>query len=869
MPLKPGEESLASLVGTLQERFPDASEETIITTLRKTGGHAGQAAKALRRQGGHESSLTSLPSLAAAQAVDEAPARREERARVLRRGESGNRTKAAVAKAETRIHVAEARRPAEQAGQDGALDAPLLPKASCARQDAIVKAAWQLEDTQRGHFTEDYPLGLDAREAYFQTAVADARARLALQALVILSFFETPPWCRQPRDAGFFDYVSPEDQCYLDGVDQHDLFLSGLPYIPLGWGIVVEICMMCVVAWKLVCDHRLQVTHFRPLGVTYTNTGVVAFGAACVVAEAVDTVMFAAFRPGYRFAFVPRLGYMYMLPSVRRLSAMIVEVMDQFTSIATFLLGAIVFCSWIVVTIFDDDHEDFNGTPLNKGFENFSSCMKSMTIAGLTDGFPDIFLNTYTKYRATGLVWFFFLLFVQVLLLNVVLDTLVAAYMEYAGEQQAATISQKIKGIHAAFNTLSTAAGEAGRVSKPVFLEFVHEFSRSPTTRPIQERTVEIMFAAADRGASGQIDQRGFCDLCGVMQYDFWTAKKYSFLRDRFPSCWSSRCCSGWVYFLEAGWFDALMNGVLTLNFVLVILEGVYDLHKWSEPPLMEDLELYFSIAYIVECFIKLSVFSWQQYWSQRSNQFDFCTTWLLLGTALADELAEEGGSLGKQMRRYANVLRLLRLLRIVKQLKRFPAVIMMAETIQRLVAASRDILSLFGVVLMFFTLLSVQLWGGLLYASNPDVASSDWATSKHYVLNFNDVPTAFGVWFVHTLESYMPELPDVIQAADHTNKWSFVLFPIYYLFAVSIVFQLVMAFTIQVFIQLRQGQTKCHQQLHAIEELSKVLSDQGLALHYRVIGDVAMQEKIVEALDHMEQQDRKANENKELESRT
>merc|ERR1712232_910795 len=146
---------------------------------------------------------------------------------------------------------------------------------------------------------------------------------------------------------------------------------------------------------------------------------------------------------------------------------------------------------------------------------------------------------------------------------------------------------------------------------------------------------------------------------------------------------------------------------------------------------------------------------------SSVSNQFDFGTTWLLLASSVADELME--GNASAEVKRYMNILRLLRLLRVMKQLRRFPAVTLMVETVYGLVLASTEILTLLGVVVFFFTTLSVQLWGGMIWEGREELKETEYAEVKHWVLNFNDVGMAFGVWVVTLLCEYLPEMDEVI----------------------------------------------------------------------------------------------------------
>merc|ERR1719507_916535 len=136
--------------------------------------------------------------------------------------------------------------------------------------------------------------------------------------------------------------------------------------------------------------------------------------------------------------------------------------------------------------------------------------------------------------------------------------------------------------------------------------------------------------------------------------------------------------------------FDVLMNTVLFFNLGVVVFETVYDLNNWEETPLMENLELIFSFAYLGEVCVRLSIYSWTHYWAFGSNRFDFFTTFALLGSSVFEVLMSGTSNL----KRYMNILRLLRLLRMVKQLKRLRSVQFMVNTVIKLVLGSRDILT-------------------------------------------------------------------------------------------------------------------------------------------------------------------------------
>merc|ERR1719443_1411286 len=97
------------------------------------------------------------------------------------------------------------------------------------------------------------------------------------------------------------------------------------------------------------------------------------------------------------------------------------------------------------------------GMKSNKGFENLSASLYSMFVAGTTDDFVGVLLPTFIECRISGILWLVFLLIVQVLLLNLVLDTLVGAYRDYTEECDEKCAWNQVLGIKKAFRTLKDA----------------------------------------------------------------------------------------------------------------------------------------------------------------------------------------------------------------------------------------------------------------------------------------------------------------------------------------------------------------------------------------------------------------------------
>lgn len=471
---------------------------------------------------------------------------------------------------------------------------------------------------------------------------------------------------------------------------------------------------------------------------------------------------------------------------------------------------------------------------------SFSDTFYTMFVAGNTDEFVDCLLPTYTAMRWSGFLWFFFLTLVQVLFLNMVLDTLVVTYLDSTEKEMEKRNKRTVKGIRKAFGELSKATDEK-QVSKGAFLDLVQELSRSPSFKTISAEVAGHLFDAVKeevikeeklkrsmqrhatskshhphshqvldeheghhRQHPGYVDEGEFLRICALLDCECWTTQKNSPVEEVCPSLWRN------IAWLRAkvtdgddsedpSSFDEFMNTVLLLNLVMVVLETSYELNKVPKPPVLDSLELIFSFAYVMEVGVKLCVYSWAEYSSSGSNLFDFATTWLLLLSSLLEAVLK---GVNFKAKRYMNILRLLRLIRVVKQLKRYKSVQFMIKTIAKLITSSTDLLSLLGIVVYFFTCLSVQLWGGLLHYDDDRLEGTEYKENNWLVLNFNDTLTAFGAWAVMLLCEYVPKYAEAVFSVlppPYNRTW--LIFLVFYGWGVCIVFELVKAFTIEVFL--------------------------------------------------------------------
>lgn len=699
---------------------------------------------------------------------------------------------------------------------------------------ALRQAAWQLEDAIGEKVCEKYPAEFEARELFFGLLRAQKWYTRALMFMIVLTIFETPTWCDTSHTWEFGD---PQQRCLVYGEPTEaypagkpiEVMLSGITYLPPGYSLILEVVILAILFRKLYMEHKLQVKHFLPINgpkKEYRELRRVYFCMSMIGIELFDVAIFFIFRPKLRVAFLARAALFCMLPSVIKLFECICKIRDEVLTVAVFFVGFLFFFAWVSVMIFNG----YDNPPQH--FSNFSKAFYGLFVAGVCDEFTDILIESYTDYRWSGILWFLFLLVVHLLFLSLVLDTLCAGYMKSEEEEKEDVRREKAEGVLRAFKTLNvhTEKEDKHRISHDIFMQFLAEYIKSPVCQGatrVNKEYAEIAFRFVDKDCDGYVDEMEFAELCSLTQYSMWWTKRDSCLKDNMPHFWADPRVAVVRRSVRDpdGALEHIMNMVLLVNFVLVVIETTYDLNKWDEPVWTAWLEFVFSFIYLGECMFKIGVSGWDFYVSTPSNSFDFLTTMLLLSTSVFESLL--GG-----LSTYANILRLFRLLRVVKQVKNLDGVQFMVSTVVKLVFKAQDMLILLSVVIFGFTVVGVQLFGGLLYEENPKLEGTDYHEAKEFVLNFNDFLMAFGLWFVALLCEYKPSFAAAINRTSDIPKAWLICF-LYWAIAVCICFELVKAFSIEVYMDLKKRWANKakngEDQPLVIAEIEKVFESQNL----------------------------------------
>jgi len=692
---------------------------------------------------------------------------------------------------------------------DNSLKAPLRGWPARSRPEnsefykRICHAEWMLENALQERVPEVYPENIpEARLLHRSLLFLNKFYRAAIVGLVVLTLVEVPPWCHGTADHDMWTWKSGSEWCRVPGESKSEtIYISNIWYLPPGYAVIAELIIEAVILYKWSKELALEDTHFHPVGVTWNSRTCIHLGRFFAVGSIADTLVFSIYRNPFRLTWLFRSGLLFLMPSVQRIFSNIFNrtVLGEFLSVAVFLLGTMVFFAWIAITLFSQAdkiaYQEGEETVLaNKELDTFPAALYTMFVAGVSGEFIDCFLPSFTVFHTSGFLWIIYLVLTQVLLKNLVMDTLITAYLDGSKEELEKSTRALATGVLESFNLLSDGKED---IPEENFIEFVGELQRSPLSSPIPDGIVDRMYKHYQ-----PITKEKFCDVCEVLR------SKYQ-ITDR-NSCFALESSPSASWLCEKVWepaenpaFDQFMNKVLLINLALVILESYYNLcDNENEPAWMDYLDLAFSFVYVGEVAVKLSVMSFGEYWVDVANQFDFWTTWLLLATSLLPYLSEYEGL---DLSRYANILRLLRLVRILKQLKRYESVQLMIKVVSRSIATASEILSLMGVSFFFFASLSVNLFGGLIYEGNPKLEGTEYAGKYWYAFNFNDMPMALATWFMQILLEYVPLYAEAISKVSSYGSIAWVIVLIFYITTAAIMYELLLAFTVEVFITVKE----------------------------------------------------------------
>ena len=216
-------------------------------------------------------------------------------------------------------------------------------------------AAWLVEDALRGLEPAQRASNTPMRvwRSYLMARMLSLPYRLVLFGLLLLTYCEVPLWCLRTGDSltRLWTYAPPGEVC--PAPDGSFIYLSTLPYVPIGWGVAIE--LVCyVLVWLLL---RQMTLHDAQRG---EATIVSRLRVLAVVVALLDTACFAihcfsGVVMEVRVAPYMRLLLLCTLPSVLEQIVLLPRVLRHYGRILLLLLGFILLTAWVLLLMLDDN----------------------------------------------------------------------------------------------------------------------------------------------------------------------------------------------------------------------------------------------------------------------------------------------------------------------------------------------------------------------------------------------------------------------------------------------------------------------------------------------------------------------------------
>lgn len=799
-------------------------------------------------------------------------------------------------------------------------------------------AAWMIEDSLEGYPADRYPRSLQTQKLRKLTTLLHRLETLrdaAIAGLVLLFLFETPIWCNQnplvlaaayswpwkwpgvwPHPwthwswlPDWLPFVHDKSTAAPPSSDptrrlQDDAVFNPEPHLLLpvadpdlgcwieGFFIlVVTIYFLYEMYWRrLVTKGGLQGIAIGPLPRYFVLLSLVMW---C------DLMYYYKHRQTtFRCSPYCRILFLFSWKRVRLVFSSAAGCVREFTNVALFMLGTVLFCGWLMSMVLEDYAKmvgspeavtggnsidpgggsmaslNLDGRPPKSwqqlggtSFGNFFSANMSFFALMTGAGWPDITLAMFESLPWMIFLFIPFMIATFFLFTQLMLAVVYNAYQDSLKVQLKYAQSERTKGFALAF-TLLAKPGRQKEGKVVLWTNFKEVLMHLPLfpkmRRHVTSENLVMLCTAMDDG-TGELTFAEFHEACDIMLYHFWVTPEKSLLM---------RKCRWDLYnlgrFVKSGKLDHLVNVILGFNFLFICYESYLDLSKSAteEPGWVKVVEMFFSTVYMIEVIMKLMIEAFSNYASKPSNVFDFVVSILLFAAGVVSNLPAFQHSKIKFILPFLNVLRMLRLLKLVQRVPRFQQ---LAKCISDLIAVSREMLILILATFAVFAVAGVQMFGGKLYKDSPFLKDLDFNRNHYYDFSFDDMPSAFLAIFSMMVKRYIVEYQ---QAMDRVFVmggwktwwgWSFPVFSkvgslyctAFYFYGFLIVFNVATAFTIQVLTTLKDEQRRQSEQQELLKEMEEEAEDGDITAEDLLKdGDFSDEDKILRAMNFTQQKE-------------
>merc|ERR1712136_532360 len=523
-----------------------------------------------------------------------------------------------------------------------------------------------------------------------------------------------------------------------------------------------------------------------------------------------------------------------MIPFVQRTVEVLLRILKNLGQVGLFLLMAVVLFAWLAALMLDDMPENVSAAvplPANLGFDTFRNSLYTAFVAETTGNLPDAMIPSFMGNRWFIIVWFMYFVFAVCIFAQVILAVVYANFQSEITTSTKEDKQQQDLGTRQAFDLLQT----DGRVSEEDFA-----------------KTCKVLSATGAFRVDGALNAKEFVHVQTVLLTNIWVTQRYSAFYRKFGQtppmkaiksfCTNAKkrvASEGYSETFDDSMFDQVMNLILVLNAMFVFMSSYFDLNDLSEPSMFWTIDVFFSLIYVPEVLIKLSIWSFREYWAQTDCKFDFITTIVLAASGIM--LCIPQMKITQDVLRYLNVMRILRVLKAFSNIELFQR---LSATIYRMVCNSGDVIAMNFMVLYLWSVIGVQLFGGKLLRSNPvfEGKDFDYFDSYYMILNFNDVPLAFVTLIFFTLTGWVDAIAVVCIALGESGSFinvaaSCFMFS-FYIGSYLLAFNVFTAFSIDIYMQLKEnadGDAAVDSMSKNLETVKLEMGEKGKVMHLSI----------------------------------
>lgn len=642
-------------------------------------------------------------------------------------------------------------------------------------------AAWIIDETMRGapiENTSAIPRTRTSRKAYLFFENTLFIRQFAALGLVFLSFFELPSYCSATR------------QCLAP--DESELFLSSLPYLQPGVQAAINAVLLAILIFFVVFDAVAL-----PTAALQSKDRHLYVVLTLLVADCIWVALWRGYPP-IRFApYLRALLPLFYWHALRECTIGISAVLQPFLDVVTIVALFVLVFGWLVTLLFHDVPEG------DRYFGNLTVGLYSAFTSMTTADWPMQIMAVLDVSRASAILFLVFIVLGVFLLFNVLLAVVYNAYTGHIEELVITKLRSRRESIGIAFDVL---VDEDGSVRLPDVRLMFDELRKNKALSEFDDQRVDFVFTALDDDRDENLSRVEFLDMVEVLQLKFIVElEDLSLVQRFFPTFFETDLWQNVSSYVRSPAFAYHIGVVMIVNIAVVLWETTMDLRNKDTPEsvrLFALVECGFSLFYIVEMVLKVGSQGFNRYWRDLGNRFDFAVTWLLLlgaGYVLYPYSKND-----PDIVRYLILLRCLRLFALMADIPRFRRLV---QVFSILIPASVPLFSFFFLSLYVFAAAGVELFGGLIYASNPamDPVNNDlvdaYVSNDYWALNFNDMASGWYTLFSSVIVGYLTEVAEAVASTSSFGNWTKWFFILSFIMNSLIVSNCVVAFVVDLFI--------------------------------------------------------------------